>query len=60
MKRINHDSQPVELAKNVREIRPLARLTAQELSPEDLAKVSGGWSSGISNAGGWGDRDLQN
>lgn len=38
--------------------RPLGRVTARELSAEEIASVGGGWTFGISNAGGAGDKDL--
>lgn len=39
-------------------VRPLGRVTARELSQEEIASIAGGWTFGISNAGGFGDRDL--
>ncbi|MEO5625541.1 MAG: hypothetical protein ABIQ70_06000 [Dokdonella sp.] len=43
-------------------VRPLGRLTAREISAEELAKISGGYATpGISNSpGGDGDRDMIN
>lgn len=40
--------------------RPLGRVTARELSTEEIASVAGGWSWGWSNFGGVGDRDMLN
>ncbi|MEO5625539.1 MAG: hypothetical protein ABIQ70_05985 [Dokdonella sp.] len=42
-------------------VRPLGRVTAREISAEELKTISGGFgTAGISNAGGWGDKDLVN
>jgi len=42
-------------------VRPLGRVSARELSQEEIASIAGGFpTSGISNAGGVGDRDLMN
>ncbi|MFN8012387.1 MAG: hypothetical protein U0P81_13540 [Holophagaceae bacterium] len=38
--------------------RPLARVHAHVLTTDEIAKVSGGWTFGLSNAGGVGDKDL--
>jgi len=49
-----------EDGKTEQTVRPLARLTARALSTEETAQVAGGWTGGISNCGGIGDRDLMN
>lgn len=39
-------------------LRPLARVNAHVLSADELANVTGGWTFGLSNFGGDGDKDL--
>lgn len=41
-------------------VRPLGRSTARELSSDEIASIAGGFTHGISNAGGWGDKDYMN
>lgn len=42
-------------------VRPLARMKARELTPQELERIAGAFATGgLSNCGGFGDHDLQN
>lgn len=57
MKVREKSSQNVESPRDESVVRPLARVTARAISDEELARVAGGLTEGISNFGGSGDRD---
>jgi hypothetical protein len=53
MKTTDQELQKTHIAKDEPIARPLARLTAREISAEELARISGGWFlSTYSNSGG--------